>query len=508
MVGELRTGTIPNGMRTLIACLLMTAVLAGQDRPEIAEVLRQGARLVETGQLVAAQELYEKTLSSFPGDSDLTFELGMVYFRQHNWAKAVENYKSSLSGRPGRVKPLFYLAEAYFMESNLDLARETIAQAAWIAPNDPQVCQKYGQYLSMTVETHREGLFWLQKACRLSPGLAHIDFEIGKTQFELTDFPSAASSFETALQNNSNDGQAAFFLAETWANLSEWEKARERYNYALAQGHANGATYYGLGRALVELGEFEAALVPLQRAVALQPSLIQAHFQLAKAHRLLGRSEEARHEARLFGAMTNRNDTSRELKGAEEENAWKQVKPLVEVNKEQEALELLAKLPVTDGLDRGEPHYLLGVMYFSLGRKADAKRMLSIARAQSPKSARVAAYLGFVELSSGEASAAEESFQSALALDSAEVLALIGMGAIRYQQQRWADAVEYLEKSRTADPDTLYMLCDAYFRLRRTEDAMVTAEVIRALGSDNKTLLHAVDELVTRHKANRQSPAP
>ncbi len=495
-------------MRTLIAFLVMSAVIAGENRPKVAEVLRQGTRLVETGQLTAAQELYEKTLSSFPDDPDLTFELGMVFFRQHNWAKAVENYKRSISSSPGRIKPLFYLAEAYFMESNLDLARETIAQAARIAPNDPQVCQKYGEYLSMTVETRREGLSWLQKARRLSPGLARIEIEIGKTQFELTDFPSAASSFEAALKDNSRDGQAAFFLAETWANLSEWEKARERYSYALAQGYSTGAAYYGLGRALVELGDFEAALVALRRGVAMQPSLIQARFQLARAYRQLGRTEEARHEARLFGAMNNRIDTSRELKGAEEENAWKQVKPLLEASKEQEALELLAKLPVSDGIDCGEPHYLLGAMYYSLGRKEDAKHMLSIARTQAPKSARIAAYLGFVELSSGEAGAAEESFASALALDSAEVLALIGMGVTQYQKQRWADAVEYLERSRTADPGTLYMLCDAYFRIKRTEDALVTAEVIRALGSDNKPLLNAVDELVKLHTADRQSPAP
>lgn len=469
----------------------------------MADVLRQGTHLVEAGQLLAAQELYEKTLHSFPADPDLTFELGMVYFRQHNWEKAVENFKSSIGSRPGRVKPLFYLAEAYFMESNLDLAREAIGQAARIAPNDPQVCQKYGEYLSMTVETRREGLAWLQKARHLSPALVRIDFEIGKTQFELTDFPSAASSFEAALKSDGRDGQAAFFLAETWANLSEWEKARERYTYALAQGYSPGPAYYGRGRALVELGDFEAALVALRRALAVQPSLIQAHFQLAKAYRQLGRSGEARYEAKLFGGMTNRIDTSRELKGAEEENAWKQVKPLLEANKEQEALELLGKSRYSVPFDRGEPHYLLGVMYYSLGRKADVKRMLSIARAQAPKSARIAAYLGFVELSSGETGAAEESFASALTLDSAEVLALIGVGVIRYQQQRWAEAVGYLEKSRTADPDTLYMLCDAYFRIGRREEALLTAEVVRALGSDNKNLLKALDQLVKLHAADR-----
>ena len=52
----------------------------------------------------------------------------------------------------------------------------------------------------MTVETRREGLSWLQKARRLSPSLARIDFDIGKAQFDLTDFPAAASSFEAALE--------------------------------------------------------------------------------------------------------------------------------------------------------------------------------------------------------------------------------------------------------------------------------------------------------------------
>lgn len=486
---------------SLAALVLLSELLTGQDRPEVAGVLQHGTRLVETGQLVAARELYEKAMDSFPGDANLTFELGMVYFRQQDWRKAAERYRMSLNLRPGMVKPLFYLAEAYFMESDLDAARETIHQAASIAPDDPQVCQKYGEYLSLKLETRKEGLAWLQKAGRLNPGLARIDFEIGKAQFELSGFQSAVSSFETVLINNASDGQAAFFLAESWAKLNDWKKARQYYEYALGHGYVNGPAYYGEGRALLELGESEAALAPLRRAAAMQPSLIQVHFQLAKAYRQLGRGGEAQQATRLFSALTGRIDMSRELKGPEEESAWKRVKPLVESNSEQEAIEALAKLPASGDLDRGEPHYLLGVIYSSLGRKADALRMLRIARGKMPDSPRIAAYLGLVEVSSGHTAAAEESFRSALILDSGEVLALIGLGGIRYQQKRWAEAVQYLEKSKTADPGTLYLLCDAYFRINSAEDAFLTAEVIRALGSENKALLSSLDQLVSLHKA-------
>jgi tetratricopeptide (TPR) repeat protein len=423
----------------------------------------------------------------------------MVFFRQRNWLKAAETFRSGLNSRPGNVKTLFYLAETYFMEPDLDRARETIAQAASIAPNDAQVCQRYGEYLSATIESRKLGLGWLEKARRLNPSLARIDFDIGKTQFDLTDFRSAASSFETALKTNIADGEAAFLLAEAWANLGEWEKARDSYSNALTHGYTNGPACYGFGRALVETGAYEAAVEALQHALTLQPSLIKAHFQLARAYRQLGRMKEAQEQTRLFAAMTDRIDTSRELKTPEEEEAWKQVKPLLESNKEEQALKILTKLANTEDSESSDPHYLLGAMYYSLGRRAEAKRVLKIARVNAPKSSRVAAYLGMVTLSDGETAAAEDSFQSALALNSGETLALIGMGGLRYQQHRWSDAIEYLEKSRTADPDTLFLLCDAYYRVRQPQRALFTAEIVRALGNDRNPLLEDLEKLLAQH---------
>lgn len=506
-VRTFRSEAIPSGIKILCTFLLLAAALsAAQTSPDLAAVLRQGAELVSTNQLSAAQELYAQALRNFPDDPDLHFELGMVFFRQHDWAEAVKHFKSTLNRRPKSVKPLFYLAESYFMESDLDLARQTIAHAADLAPNDSQVCQKYGEYLSATVETRKQGLSWLQKARTLNPNLTRIDFDIGKTQFALTDYEASASSFEMAVEKDPRDGEASFDLAESWANLGDWQKARDSYAAALALGYATGPAYYGQGRAELELGNVQPAIELLQRALVLQPSLIAAHFQLAKAYRQLHRTKEAQEETRLFAAMTGRVDTSREL-DPEEAQAWKQARPLLEANKEKEALDLVAKLPVITQPD-DEPHYLIGAMYYSMGRWDDAKRMLAIARTKAPKSARIAAYLGMVQLSNGEEAAAEDSFQSALSLDSSEVLALIGMGGIRYGQQRWSDAISYLVRSHTADPDTLFLLCDAYYRIQDPDQATLIAQVIRALGANRKPLLDKLERLETLHKADQPHPAP
>ncbi len=495
-------------MKTLVTFLLISSLMTGQASPNVAAALKRGAALVAADRLAEARNVYEQALRSSPDDADLLFGLGTVFFREHNWPKAIENYRSSVNARPGTVKVLYYLAEAFFADADVDRARQTIAMAASLAPNDAQICQKYGEYLAVNIENRKEGLSWMEKARRLDPRLARIDFDIARTQFELTDFQSAIANFDAALKRDADNGEAAFYLAESWANLGDWEKARDSYSYALAHQYERGAAFYGLGRAQVELGRFEDAVASLQRAIILQPSLIKAHFQLGRAYRQLGRTSEARDETRLFDAMTNRIDTSKELKSPEEEQAWKQVKPLLKANKEQEALELLAKSPAADASGQGEPHYLLGTMYYSMGRIDDARRVLTIARTKDPQSARIAAYLGMVQLSGGETAVAESSFQAALALDSTETLALIGMGGIRYQQERWSDAIGYLERSRTADPDTLLLLCDAYYRVGKRSEALLTAQVIRALGSDRKPLLGELEKLIALHQADQPQVNP
>ena len=280
-----------------LAAFLLAALAAGQVHGDALALYREGQALVEAGRLAEAQQLYENAIPSFPDNPDLRFELAMVYFREHDWARAIENYQRTLAARPKQVKALFYLAESYFAAADPEQALATMAEAASIAPNDPQICRKYGEFLVATLDTRRQGISWLQKARTLDPKLDRIDFEIAKAQFDLTDYQSATRNFELALEKDPTSGEAGFFLAESWTNLGEWEKARDAYTFAVSHKYANGAAYYGLGKALVQLGESSAALEPLERSVKMQPSRIQAHFQLAKAFRQLGRAGESRHRA-------------------------------------------------------------------------------------------------------------------------------------------------------------------------------------------------------------------
>ena len=106
---------------------------------------------------------------------------------------------------------------------------QTIAQAASIAPDDAQVCQKYGEYLSATLETRKEGLSWLEKARRLQSGSRHE--LISKSARHSSTSPtseSAATSFETALKSRLPTMERLHFIARNLGqSLGEWEQARD-----------------------------------------------------------------------------------------------------------------------------------------------------------------------------------------------------------------------------------------------------------------------------------------
>lgn len=499
----------PKSMRIFIAVLLMSAPTFAQAPDRVTRLLNQGEALVHDGQLIQAQEFFEMASLKFPKNPDLAFDLGMVFFLQKNWSKAIENYQKSLRVKPDQVDPLYYMAQAYYQSSQLNLAREAIARAAALAPDNPDVCQEYGEYLAERTDRRTEGLKWLEKARALNSDLGRIDFDIGLAQFNLNALQDATGSFQAALKKDPANSEAACYLGDSWSGLGAWEKARYYYSYALSHGYSSGPAYFGLGTALVELGSYEAALAPLQRALELGPSLYKAHFQLSKAYRQLGRLEDAQREAKLFEILNQTGNSTAayaEFHAAMQTPAWTHVKALLAENKEQEALDYVAKLPRQGPANaqslNPNPYYLIGVVYHTMGRMDDAKRALKIARTQAPTNAQIPAYLGDVQQSSGEVEQAEKSYNSALVLDPANELALIGLAYIRYKQQRWEDGIAYLERSHTANPGALYLLCDAYFRVGKANQAIITAEAIRSLAVNNRSLLDDLDKLVKSHQTN------
>lgn len=482
------------------ACLFALCCCAQGQSGHERQILGRGSALEERGQLAQAKELYLGGLREFPRSSEIIFRIGTLYLRESNWPQAIQYLQRGSALRPRDVDTFYYLAQAYYLDGQHGPARQAILRAVTLAPDRPEVAQKYGEYLCED-NLCTEGLPYLLKARRLDPTLRDIDFDLGMAYHKLAHVPEAQRYLEAALKKDPGNLIATRFLADVLGRQNQWERAKDHYQRVVAGDPQNGWALYGLGRALVALGNYEAALGPLRDALAIDPMITEAHFQLGNALRQLGRRDEAARELKLFKALRERTQASAPAvtfqRAPAESRIWEVCQRFLNENKESEALAYLNSLVTDKPIN---PHYLLGVLHFSLGQNSDAVRMLARAAEISPSDADVLAFLGRAQLAAGEYDSAEKTLAQALALKPDGELPLVGLGELAYARGDWEQAIRYFEQSKTSQAPVLLEWCRSYFQLNNRAKALEIAELVRAFGNGDPVLLRELDSLLASEK--------
>jgi len=479
-----------------------------------AELLRQGASLEERGELAQARSVYLDGQKRYPKSAEISFHLGTVCLRQSDWVGAIQYLRQDLGRRPRHVDALYYLSQAYYLDGQAGPAADAILRASTFAPRRADIAQKRGQYLC-EYKACPEGLRYLQKAQRLDPDLPGIEFDLGMAHLRLASVAEARKHLEVAVSKDPENMVAARFLADVMHRSAEWQRARELYELVIAREPRNAWASYGLGFVLIALDRPEEALLPLRRSLELDPTIAKAHYQLGRALRLLERESEARKEWELFRALRERQEGPERQVRADrtsfEERIWEECRRLLVEGKEKEALAYLNSVQDAGGRD---PNYLLGALYFSLGRGPDAVRMLTWATAVSPDDADALAFLGRAYVLDGAYAQAEKVLARASALKPEGELALVGLGELEYARKRWSEAILLFERSKTAQVPVLLKLCRAYVLADRRDKALETAAVVRAFAKQDPATLREVDAVLAatrqteEHAPTEDHPSP
>jgi len=466
----------------------------------VPSLMLKAQMLEDSGEFSAAQPYYERALKLAPRDPQILFLFGCNWLHRHHWPHAITYLEKSRSLRPKHIDTLYYLSQAHHLNGDDKKAIPTIRECARLAPDTDYVCQKMGDLLLAT-EEYQEGLKWLLKARQLNPNLEKLDEQIGAAYYAILKIPEAIENFKRALKKNPNDPQACYLMAKACAKTSDWENAKKYYQLALQLKGDDATLRFGLGRSLVGLGEYEAALGPLKHALELDPTQVEAHFQLGRAYRGLGMKEEAAGELMLYQMLKDLASADSSLpkqRLPNDQDLWNRCRELLEENREAKVISLLKKAIGTDMANSGIPYMNLGVIYNTMGRPEDALKPLLKAIEISPKLAYAHSHLGLSYLALDELDQAEQAFESELKLAPSEVLALAGMGQVKYREAKWAEAVDYFERSKTTDSMVLWMLCDSYFRLGKPAQARLTAEAIQTFARSNNGVLSSLASLLDR----------
>jgi tetratricopeptide (TPR) repeat protein len=445
-----------------------------------------------------AQQAYEKALKLVPKDPQILYLLGSHWLLRQDWVKSIQFLNESLKSNPLNPEALANLVRAYQRGGDRQKAVETLRRSVKLFPKDAAFCQQLG--LSLCAEgLFPEGLQWLLKAEQLDPKLDKLNGQIGSVYHRRREAVQAISYLEKELQKRPGDPEISSMLGDDYSQLTNWEKARSYYLQALSGGRRDALTLYGLGRALLGLGNPQAAIEPLKQALRVDLKLVEVHFQLSRAYRALGREEEAAHEQAVFQVLNDRMHApppGKPVLAPQEAEFKMKCKKLLEDNREAEALQLLDTASSLPALSRAQKYGQVGEIYFSLNRFDDARRMLIQTLNLDPKLFSAHACLGATYASLGNLEKAEEAFNSALALDPSHPVARLGLGQIKYRQGQWREAANNFNKAQINDPFLLYMICDSHFHLGEKSEALVAVELFALFYSGDKELLDAMVRLL------------
>jgi tetratricopeptide (TPR) repeat protein len=138
-----------------------------------------------------------------------------------------------------------------------------------------------------------------QRVIAAAPRRPGIHFRLGRALLGRSDngarredVEQARKAFEDELAIDATNANAAYELAESYRKAADFERAREYFVRALTHYPEFENALVGFGRTLIALGRPGDALPHLQAAIKRNPQNEVAHYQMANAYRILGKTTE------------------------------------------------------------------------------------------------------------------------------------------------------------------------------------------------------------------------
>lgn len=127
----------------------------------------------------------------------------------------------------------------------------------------------------------------------IEPGRAGVHYRIGRALVsDPAQQDAARNAFEQELRIDPTNANAAYELGELHRKAMDPDQARKMFETALEHDPQFDEALIGLGKVLLDQGKPELAAQHLRNAVAANKDSAVAHYQLARAYRVLGKTAE------------------------------------------------------------------------------------------------------------------------------------------------------------------------------------------------------------------------
>lgn len=241
-------------------------------------LLRLGEVYRELGRPEEAEVLFREALALEPTSAASLAALGELYASEGRHEEAIRLLEMALAQVPEATRLYYPLAMAYRSAGDLDKAKDLLARQGpvGVKPADPLID-------GLTDLRTGERVFLLQ----------------GQAAFRAGRFAEAVEAFRQAVSVAPQSVSARIGLGSALGELGETEAALIEYSTALEIAPSNPTALFNAGLLQAQNGDLESAVANLQTATQYAPEDVTLRIHLANALRRSGNLESALAEYRV-----------------------------------------------------------------------------------------------------------------------------------------------------------------------------------------------------------------
>jgi tetratricopeptide (TPR) repeat protein len=237
--------------------------------------------------------------------------LGLCYFFTDRWADAAHTLEPLWAQESGQLSYLYVLSIAAHRAGMKELDEKATAQLITAGEGSPEFHLFMGK-AHLNLEQYDLALADFQAAAQANPNLTFVHFNLGLAYLKKQDYEHARDEFlkdaaiEPDVANNYDE------LGDVYSLLQQDSDAEKSYREALRRDPRLVNSYVGLAKAYERQEKYQRALGAIDSAGKLDPGRTDIHYVRGQVLIRLGRKEEGKKELEASVRIDNEHRAERE----------------------------------------------------------------------------------------------------------------------------------------------------------------------------------------------------
>ena len=435
-----------------------------------------------------AAHCYRKAIEASPDNPDIYFLLSILYKSQNDYDSAREVLEELLKRDFENHMAAYQLAHIYIAMKNLDRAKYWLQRSLTIKPDFTGALKDLA-FINEHETNKQEAISLYRRYLELKPYDIEIRVRLGNLLLNEGNYVEAAKEFESVIDYGGISSDLEFSLAVAYFfGKINYDRAIDLFLEILDTNPGDDRARYFLAASYHELGECEKALEQFQSIGPSSDLYASSRIQMALIYSESGDRERA--VKIVEETLENRND---------DPNLYLALSTLYE-----EAEDLDSSVYV---LERGleilpgntDIKYRLG---FILEKTGDYEKAIALMRSIleiDPENAEAMNFIGYTYADRGiHLDEAEKLILEALRLKPGSGHIMDSLGWVYFRQERYNQALEYLEKAfelMTNDPVVAEHLGQAYEKTGQPDQAIEMYRKALEKDPDNEDIIRRIESL-------------